>query len=92
MAPTASHVGIWEASSNTTKSNLSWFTSIYCATDIGLISIHGHMRGNKLGIESNSLRIGTPRPLLRIHFCKIPTSELWAAAYTNDGMLEANFA
>ena len=49
-APTALLVGSCEASSKITRSNGVLFGSRYCATDSGLISIHGHNLGNNVGI------------------------------------------
>src|SRR5690554_7405699 len=57
MAPTASQVGIWEASSKITRSNFVLSTSKYWATEMGLMSMQGHMRGKRLGMRSNSFRM-----------------------------------
>src|SRR6202000_1978627 len=65
IAPTASQVGIWEASSETTKSNVALLASKYCATEIGLMSMQGVSRGRTFGIESNNFLRGIARPLLR---------------------------
>ena len=59
---------------------------------MGLINMQGHIRGNKVGIWSNSFRMDMPRALLRMFFCNIPTSELWIASWVKDGMLDASLA
>ena len=90
MAPTASLVGIWEASSKMTISNLSVFKSIYWATEIGLMSIQGQSFGNKFGIWSIILRMEVPRPPLAIFRFRIPSSELFDASINIFGMRAAN--
>ena len=75
MAPTASAVGSCEASSNTTMSNFGKVGSMYCATEMGDMSIHGHILRSRLGMLSKSLRMGILRPPLRIAFCSTDTSD-----------------
>ena len=75
IAPTASLVGICEASSKMTRSNFSDFKSIYCATLIGLISIQGQRRGNKVGMLSMMVRMELPRPPLAIFRFRMLISE-----------------
>ena len=53
---------------------------MYCATDMGLINIHGQIRVIRVGIVSNNFRILIPLPPFRILRCKIPISELCAAS------------
>ena len=87
--PTALQVGNCDASSNTTISKASRFESKYCATEMGLISIHGDNRGKRFEISSNNLRILVPLPPLLIILWSIPSSELCAAATTKSGTLLA---
>ena len=90
IAPTASLVGICDASSKITRSNFSASRSIYWATDIGLINMHGHSLGNRVGIWSIILRIDVPRPPFEMFLFRIPISELEAASIVSDGILAAN--
>ena len=75
IAPTASQVGIWDASSKMTRSNFGKDGSIYCATEIGDISIHGQRQRSRFGMLSKSLRIAVPRPPERIARWRIEISE-----------------
>ena len=79
-APTASLVGICEASSKITISNFSRATSTYCATDMGLISIHGQSLGSKVGMLSIIERMELPRPPFIMLRLRIPSSEVAMAA------------
>ncbi len=76
IAPTASQVGICDASSKITRSNGGKLASRYWATEIGLISRQGFSRINRFGVLLNSARIG----MCRVCFCtslrKMPISEL----------------
>ena len=91
MAPTASLVGICEASSNTTRSNFSWSRSMNCATEMGLMSMQGHSLGSKVGIWSRMLRMEVLRPPEAMHRFRMPISELLAASMVSEGMREANW-
>ena len=90
MAPTASHVGICEASSNTTRSNLSLARLRYCATLIGLISIHGQRRGNNVGIFTKRSRMDSPRPPLLTLRLSRPISLLLSRLSVTRGTLAAS--
>ena len=92
IAPIDSHVGIWEASSKITRSNFAFSTSKYCATEIGLISIHGHNLGSRLGVKSNNLLIDIARPLFLIARWSTPISELFDASSVKEGIFEASLA
>ena len=89
MAPIASLVGICEASSNTMRSNLSCERSMYCATDIGLISIHLHNRGMSVGNWSIRSRIETPRPPFDMFRCSKPISLLLSMLLLTCGICDA---
>ena len=66
MAPTAIPVRICDASSKITISNFGKSRLMYCATDKGLMSIHGSSRGKTSALSLNISRIDTPLPLLCI--------------------------
>ena len=66
IAPTASDVGICDASSKHTMSNGGWSRSMNCATEMGLISITGQSFGSSVGIWSMMCRMVAPRPLVAI--------------------------
>ena len=87
IAATASHVGIWDASSKMTRSNCGQSGPRYCETESGLISIAGHILEIRSGMVSNNLRIETPRQPFRMHFCRKPTSELWDASFRRAGSI-----
>ena len=92
MAPTASLVDICDASSNTTRSNFGKAGSIYCATEMGDISIQGHIRRSRVGMLSNSLRIGIFLPPLLIALRSMESSELPFEALEESGILAESFA
>ena len=90
MAPTASLVGICEASSKMTRSNLSLFRSRYWATEMGLINMQGQSLGSRVGIWSIMRRMDVPRPPLPMLRFRMPTSEVADASMVSDGMRAAN--
>ena len=63
---------------------------MYCATEIGLISIQGESLLSSAGISLNSLRIDIILPLLLIAFFKIPISEDAALSSALFGILADN--
>ena len=74
MAPTASLVGIWLASSKMTRSNRPLVISRYCATERGLISIQGQRMGMMWRVWSMTRRTLVPRPWLVMRFRRIVIS------------------
>ena len=89
MAPTASLVGICEASSKMTRSNLSVPRSRNWATESGLISIQGQRRGSSVGMLSMIARIDVPRPPLLMLRFRILISEPSDDAAAAEGTCEA---
>ena len=92
IVPTASLVGSCDASSNITRSNFGNDGSIYCATEIGLISIHGQSLLSSVGILSNSFLSGIILPLFLIAFFSIPISEDAALVPSDTGIFADNLA
>ena len=90
MAPTDSAVGIWEASSKMTRSKCSLEVPRYWATDNGLMSMQGVIRGRRFGSLSKRLLRVMPRPPLRMALCRMPTSEEPLASFIMFGTLEAS--
>ena len=70
IAPAASEVGSCEASSKMMRSKLYLSGARYCATEIGLISMQGAMRGIRCGIRLKICRMEQPRPRLFLIFSK----------------------
>ena len=92
MAPTASLVGICEASSKITRSNLLCDNAKNCATDIGLMSIHGQSLGNRVVMLSNKSRSEMPLPPLAMLRFKKPMGLLLSMLSVTCGIFEANRA
>ena len=90
MAPTASEVGICEASSKMTRSNFSLFMSRYWATESGDISMQGQSLGSRVGIWSMILRTLEPRPPFEMLRFRMPISELATAASVCEGTRAAS--
>jgi hypothetical protein len=63
---------------------------MYCATDIGLISIHGHNLGNKVGMLSIIERMEFPLPPLAIFLFRMLISDPSAIAADVEGTLDAS--
>ena len=91
MVPTASLVGSCDASSKITRSNFGKDGSIYWATDMGLISIQGHIFLRRFGILSNKLLIDIILPPLLMAFFNIPISEDEAPAAVPAGTFADSF-
>ena len=64
---------------------------MYCATDIGLISIQGQIRRSSVGMLSNSFLIGIFLPPLFIALSSIESSEVPCAAVEASGILADSF-
>ena len=86
MAPTASLVGICDASSKMTRSKGGWFRSMNCATEMGLINMQGHSCGSSVGSCSMMRRMVTPRPPDDTHRFSCASSVLPATSSARWGM------
>ena len=80
IVPAASAVGSCEASSKITRSNFGNDGSIYCATDMGLMSIQGQSLRRRFGILSKRLLSDIILPLLFMARLSMPISEVEAQA------------
>ena len=65
---------------------------MYCATEIGLISIHGHSLRRSVGIESNSFLSGIILPLFLMALFSIPISEEAALVPSLEGTFAESLA
>ena len=92
MAPTASLVGICDASSKITRSNLFCDKSKNCATDIGLISIQGQSLGNSVLMLSNKSRREMPLPPLAMFLLRNPIGLLLSMLSVTCGTFAASLA
>ena len=63
---------------------------MYCATEMGLISMQGHSRGSSVGMLSMMARMELPRPPLAMFRFRMLISDPSALAADDDGTLEAS--
>ena len=63
---------------------------MYCATEMGLISMHGHSLGKRVGMLSMMVRMEFPLPPLAIFRFRILISDPSAMAAEVEGTLEAS--
>ena len=92
IAPTASLVGICDASSKMTMSNMPASALRYCATLIGLMSMHGHICGRRSGIFEKRVLSDMPLAVLRTARLRMKSWESLAASWLASGRPAASFA
>ena len=74
ITPIASHTGICEASSNTTRSNGAASGGRYCATESGLMRKHGLRTAVSDGVSASSWRTGLCRAFFSHSRRRMPSS------------------